>query len=144
MIVSFLFFFLSSGKEMLIFFHDVCNVLQVLIWIAFPNLGRAEFMKTKHAIRLVIILQFLLRLYLTIPLSTRIIQATGNIMEKGWAGAAFNLGLFMLASHVSCLSDCSSSLPFFLDRENIRNLLLSSDSNHTLQAGICLKKNMSL
>ncbi|KAG8376555.1 hypothetical protein BUALT_Bualt09G0075600 [Buddleja alternifolia] len=34
------------------------------------------------------------------PLSSKIIRTTGVVVEAAWAGAAFNLMLFMLASHV--------------------------------------------
>ncbi|KAA8518745.1 hypothetical protein F0562_016481 [Nyssa sinensis] len=44
--------------------------------------------------------QFLLRLYLIFPLSSQITKATGVVIETPWAGAAYNLMLYMLASHV--------------------------------------------
>lgn len=56
---------------------------------------------TKIILRLSIIFQFLLRLYLTFPLSSQIVKATGLVVEAAWAGAAYNLMLFMLASHVT-------------------------------------------
>ncbi|KAG7034568.1 Protein CNGC15c, partial [Cucurbita argyrosperma subsp. argyrosperma] len=43
---------------------------------------------------------YLLRLYLIFPLSEQIIKATGALMKTAWAGAVYNLMLFMLASHV--------------------------------------------
>lgn len=55
----------------------------------------------KHGFRITIIFQFLLRLYLIFPLSLKIIKTAGVVVEAAWAGAAFNLMLFMLASHVS-------------------------------------------
>lgn len=64
---------------------------------------------TKNVIRLIIIFQYLLRLYLTFPLSYQIIKASGVLLETSWAGAAYNLMLYMLASHVSYESyDCKS------------------------------------
>lgn len=56
---------------------------------------------SRHVVRLVSIFQYLLRLYLIYPLSSEIIKANGVMMEKAWAGAAYNLSLYMLASHVS-------------------------------------------
>ncbi|XP_057983747.1 protein CNGC15b-like isoform X2 [Malania oleifera] len=44
--------------------------------------------------------QYLLRLYLIFPLYSQIIKTTGLLTETAWAGAAYNLMLFMLASHV--------------------------------------------
>ncbi|KAB5553457.1 hypothetical protein DKX38_010768 [Salix brachista] len=40
------------------------------------------------------------RLYLIFPLSSEIIKATGVVTKTAWAGAAYNLLLYMLASHV--------------------------------------------
>ena len=56
---------------------------------------------SRQVLRLVSIFQYLLRLYLIYPLSYEIIKAKGVMMEKAWAGAAYNLMLYMLASHVS-------------------------------------------
>lgn len=56
---------------------------------------------SRHILRLVIIFQYLLRLYLTYPLTSELVKANGVMMEKAWAGAAYNLMLYMLASHVS-------------------------------------------
>lgn len=56
---------------------------------------------SKHVLRLATIFQYFLRLYLIYPLSSEITKANGVMMEKAWAGAAYNLTLYMLASHVS-------------------------------------------
>lgn len=61
----------------------------------------SEMIASRHVVRLVTIFQFLLRLYLIGPLKAEIIKANGVMMEKAWAGAAYNLTLYMLASHVS-------------------------------------------
>ncbi|XP_051150436.1 cyclic nucleotide-gated ion channel 17 isoform X2 [Andrographis paniculata] len=44
--------------------------------------------------------QYIPRLYLIFPLSSQIIKATGVVTKTAWAGAAYNLLLYMLASHV--------------------------------------------
>ncbi|KAK4851814.1 hypothetical protein QYF36_018628 [Acer negundo] len=44
--------------------------------------------------------QYLPRLFLIFPLSSQIVEASGIVTETAWAGAAYNLILFMLASHV--------------------------------------------
>ncbi|CAN4117072.1 unnamed protein product [Withania somnifera] len=57
--------------------------------------GRGELvrigLRAKHASRLTIISQFLLRLGLTFPLSSHIIKTTGVMVEAAWAGAVYNL-----------------------------------------------------
>ncbi|XP_009596606.1 protein CNGC15b-like [Nicotiana tomentosiformis] len=73
---------------------------QVLIWAAIPSLRGSNRIGAKHALRFTIISQFLLRLCLIFPLSSHIIKTTGVMVEAAWAGAVYNLVLFMLASHV--------------------------------------------
>ncbi|XP_027938079.1 protein CNGC15a-like [Vigna unguiculata] len=73
---------------------------QVLIWAVIPNLKGSQMIASRHVLRLVSIFQYLLRLYLIYPLSSEIVKANGVMMEKAWAGAAYNLMLYMLASHV--------------------------------------------
>ncbi|XP_059646870.1 protein CNGC15b-like [Cornus florida] len=73
---------------------------QVLIWAVIPHLRGSEMIDLKIVLRFVIICQFLLRLYLIFPLSSQIIKATGVVAGTAWAGAAYNLILYMLASHV--------------------------------------------
>ncbi|CAN1837332.1 Protein CNGC15c [Linum perenne] len=73
---------------------------QVLIWVIIPNIGGSTMSNTKNVIRLIIILQYIPRLFLIFPLSSQIVKATGFLTETAWAGAAYNLMLYMLASHV--------------------------------------------
>ncbi|KAL3839663.1 hypothetical protein ACJIZ3_024254 [Penstemon smallii] len=85
------------------FWLDLLSALplpQLLIWVAIPSLRGSNVISAKHGLRLTIIFQFLLRLYLIFPLSSKIIRTCGVMVEAAWAGAAFNLMLFMLASHV--------------------------------------------
>ncbi|KAK7312578.1 hypothetical protein VNO77_36531 [Canavalia gladiata] len=72
---------------------------QVLIWIVIPNLGGSTMANTKNVLRFIIIFQYLPRLFLIFPLSSQIVKATGVVTETAWAGAAYNLMLYMLASH---------------------------------------------
>ncbi|KAK3033731.1 hypothetical protein RJ639_034506, partial [Escallonia herrerae] len=85
------------------FWLDILAALplpQVFIWIAIPHLRGSTMISTKVVLRMIIISQFLLRLCLTSPLTTQITKANGVVAEAAWAGAAYNLMLFMLASHV--------------------------------------------
>lgn len=76
---------------------------QLLIWAVIPSMRGSNAIGAKHGLRVTVIFQFLLRLYLIFPLSSKIITTAGVVVEAAWAGAAFNLMLFMLASHVSFL-----------------------------------------
>ncbi|KAL0375078.1 UNVERIFIED_CONTAM: protein CNGC15a [Sesamum radiatum] len=85
------------------FWLDLVSALplpQLLIWAIIPSMRGSNVISAKHGLRLTIIFQFLLRLYLIFPLSSKIIRTAGVVVEAAWAGAAFNLMLFMLASHV--------------------------------------------
>ncbi|MED6158030.1 Protein CNGC15c [Stylosanthes scabra] len=72
---------------------------QVLIWIVIPSLGGSTMANTKNVLRFIIIFQYIPRLFLIFPLSSQIVKATGVVTETAWAGAAYNLMLYMLASH---------------------------------------------
>ncbi|XP_054793171.1 protein CNGC15c-like isoform X2 [Prosopis cineraria] len=72
---------------------------QVLIWLVIPFLRGSTMANTKNVLRFIIIFQYLPRLFLIFPLSSQIIKATGVVTETAWAGAAYNLMLYMLASH---------------------------------------------
>ncbi|XP_057956232.1 protein CNGC15b [Malania oleifera] len=73
---------------------------QVLIWATIPNLSGSTMTNTKNVLRFIVIFQYLPRLFLIFPLSAQIVKASGVITVTAWAGAAYNLVLYMLASHV--------------------------------------------
>ncbi|KAI3799375.1 hypothetical protein L1987_34669 [Smallanthus sonchifolius] len=73
---------------------------QMLIWLIIPSLSGSTMANTKNVLRFIIIFQYLPRLYLIFPLTSQIVEATGVVTETAWAGAAYNLMLYMLASHV--------------------------------------------
>ncbi|CAI9768527.1 unnamed protein product [Fraxinus pennsylvanica] len=73
---------------------------QMLIWGIIPSLSGSTMANTKNVLRFFIIFQYLPRLYLIFPLSSQIVKATGVATQTAWAGAAYNLMLYMLASHI--------------------------------------------
>ncbi|KAH7864127.1 hypothetical protein Vadar_026085 [Vaccinium darrowii] len=73
---------------------------QVLIWIIIPYLGDSTMANTKNVLRFFLIFQYLPRLFQIFPLSSQIVKAAGVVTATAWAGAAYNLLLYMLASHV--------------------------------------------
>ncbi|KAL3500225.1 hypothetical protein ACH5RR_039318 [Cinchona calisaya] len=86
------------------FFIDVIAALplpQIVIWFVIPAIRSSHADHTNNALVLIVLLQYIPRLYLIFPLSSQIIQATGVVTKTAWAGAAYNLLLYMLASHVS-------------------------------------------
>ncbi|TYI77126.1 hypothetical protein E1A91_D06G124800v1 [Gossypium mustelinum] len=85
------------------FFIDLVAALplpQIVIWFIIPAIRSSHADYTNNALVLIVLLQYVPRLYLIFPLSSQIIKATGVVTKTAWAGAAYNLLLYMLASHV--------------------------------------------
>ncbi|GMH11558.1 hypothetical protein Nepgr_013399 [Nepenthes gracilis] len=56
--------------------------------------------KTNYTLSLIVLFQYVPRFFLMFPLNKQIIKTTGVIAKTAWTGAAYNLLLYMLASHV--------------------------------------------
>ncbi|XP_022732315.1 probable cyclic nucleotide-gated ion channel 14 [Durio zibethinus] len=85
------------------FFIDLVAALplpQMVIWFIIPAIRSSHADHTNNALVLIVLLQYVPRLYLIFPLSSQIIKANGVVTKTAWAGAAYNLLLYMLASHV--------------------------------------------
>ncbi|WOL19703.1 cyclic nucleotide-gated ion channel 17 [Canna indica] len=70
---------------------------QILIWSAIRN-SRADH--NNNALALIVLIQYIPRLYLIFPLVYQIVKVDGVVTKTAWAGAAYNLLLYMIASHV--------------------------------------------
>ncbi|KAJ3680221.1 hypothetical protein LUZ60_016499 [Juncus effusus] len=73
---------------------------QFVMWVVVPNLKESTVTNRKNILRFSIIFQYFPRLFLIFPLTKQIVMSTGVMTETAWAGAAYNLILYMLASHV--------------------------------------------
>ncbi|XP_042439081.1 cyclic nucleotide-gated ion channel 18-like isoform X1 [Zingiber officinale] len=73
---------------------------QIIIWFVIPAVSSSSANHTNNTLSLIVLLQYVPRLFLIIPLNARIVKATGVVTRTAWAGAAYNLLLYMLASHV--------------------------------------------
>ncbi|CAL5205124.1 unnamed protein product [Lathyrus oleraceus] len=85
------------------FFLDLLATLplpQIVIWFIMPAIRSSHADHTNNALVLIVLLQYVPRLYMIFPLSSQIVKATGVVTKTAWAGAAYNLLLYMLASHV--------------------------------------------
>ena len=71
--------------------------------VVLPRLEGSEIMKAKIVLLIIIICQYVPRLLRIIPLYLQITRSAGILTETAWAGAAFNLIIYMIASHVSPL-----------------------------------------
>ncbi|KAJ6387525.1 hypothetical protein OIU78_017278 [Salix suchowensis] len=85
------------------FLIDILSVLplpQVVILIITLNMAGSSYLNTKNVLKFVVIFQYVPRFMRIYPLYNEV-ATSGNLTETAWAGAAFNLFLYMLGSHVS-------------------------------------------
>ncbi|KAH0658461.1 hypothetical protein KY289_027209 [Solanum tuberosum] len=85
------------------FLIDILAVLplpQVVILIIIPKLRGATSLNTKNLLKSVVFFQYIPRVLRVYPLYKEVTRTSGILTETAWAGAAFNLFLYMLASHV--------------------------------------------
>ncbi|CAA6672219.1 unnamed protein product [Spirodela intermedia] len=73
---------------------------QIVIWIIIPAIRSSNEDHNNNALVLIVLFQYVPRLYVIFPLSHEIIKASGVVTKTAWGGAAYNLLLYMLASHV--------------------------------------------
>lgn len=65
-----------------------------------PAITNSDYNVRNTTFALIIVIQYVIRMYLIVPLSHQIIKAVGVVAKSAWGGAAYNLLLYMLASHV--------------------------------------------
>nr|GFC90148.1 cyclic nucleotide-gated ion channel 1 [Tanacetum cinerariifolium] len=86
------------------FLVDILAVLplpQVVIWLIIPKMHGAKSLNTKNLLKFVVFFQYIPRMLRIHPLYKEVTRTSGILTETAWAGAAFNLLLYMLASHFS-------------------------------------------
>ncbi|KVH92762.1 Cyclic nucleotide-binding domain-containing protein [Cynara cardunculus var. scolymus] len=77
------------------------SVLQIVNELIIPATKRNNKDHANNTLSLIVLIQYIPRLFVIFPLNQRIIKSTGFVAKTAWAGAAYNLLLYMLASHVS-------------------------------------------
>ncbi|XP_059634351.1 cyclic nucleotide-gated ion channel 1-like [Cornus florida] len=85
------------------FIIDVLSVLplpQVVVLVIVPTIEGPVSLWTKDLLKIVILSQYVPRFFRIYPLYKEVTRTSGLFTETAWAGAAFNLFLYMLASHV--------------------------------------------
>ncbi|KAG5538240.1 hypothetical protein RHGRI_018984 [Rhododendron griersonianum] len=85
------------------FVIDVLSILplpQVVILVIIPQTNGPVALVTKEFLKAVIFCQYVPRLLRICPLYKEVTRTAGIFAETAWAGAAFNLLIYMLASHV--------------------------------------------
>jgi hypothetical protein len=106
--------------------------LQIIIWLVIPATRNSRADHANNTLALFVLIQYVPRLFLIFPLNQRIIKTTGVVAKTAWAGAAYNLLLYILASHVRSRS------PLYMF-SNFPSLIVSKTqllSSFTIGAGI--------
>lgn len=85
----------------LIFYFLLSNYVQVVIWRFLHRLKGSDVLATKNALLFVVLLQYIPRFFRIYPLTSELKKTAGVFAETAWAGAAYYLLWYMLASHVS-------------------------------------------
>lgn len=73
--------------------------LQVIIWFVIPAVSNSAN-HTNNTLSMIVLIQYIPRVFLIISLNSKIVKASGVVTRTAWAGAAYNLLLYTLASHV--------------------------------------------
>ncbi|KAF3437057.1 hypothetical protein FNV43_RR19810 [Rhamnella rubrinervis] len=87
-------------SDFLVDFAATLPLPQIVIWFVIPAVRNSTAAHANHTLSLIVLLQYIPRFFLIFPLNRRIAKTTGVITKTAWAGAAYNLILYMLASHV--------------------------------------------
>ncbi|GMN39585.1 hypothetical protein TIFTF001_008811 [Ficus carica] len=85
------------------FIIDAFSILplpQVMILFVIPSIKRPVPLTTKDTLQIMVLVQYIPRVVRIFPLFKKVTSTSGILTEAAWAGAAFNLFLYMLASHV--------------------------------------------
>lgn len=82
-------------------FHHYFLFLQIVVWRFLNSSDGSDVLSTKRALFFIVLLQYIPRLFRMLPLSSELKRTSGVFAETAWAGAAYYLLLYMLASHVS-------------------------------------------
>ncbi|KAM1009448.1 hypothetical protein FF1_044885 [Malus domestica] len=75
-------------------------VPQLVIWLVIPATRNSRADHANNTLALFVLIQYIPRIFLIFPLNQRIIKTTGVVAKTAWAGAAYNLLLFVLAGHI--------------------------------------------
>ncbi|XP_015967239.1 probable cyclic nucleotide-gated ion channel 16 [Arachis duranensis] len=73
---------------------------QIVIWFVIPAVKGSTVAQGNHTISLIVLIQYVPRLFQIFPLQRRILKTSGLITKTALAGAVYNLCFYMLASHV--------------------------------------------
>ncbi|KAJ7979605.1 putative Cyclic nucleotide-gated ion channel [Quillaja saponaria] len=81
-------------------FLSMLPLPQIVVWRFLQRSKGSDVLATKQALLFIILLQYIPRFLRVIPLTSELKRTAGVFAETAWAGAAYYLLLYMLASHI--------------------------------------------
>ncbi|KAF4370439.1 hypothetical protein CsatB_013818 [Cannabis sativa] len=81
-------------------FLAVLPLPQIVVLRYLQHTDGADVLPTKQALFFIVLLQYVPRLLRVLPLTSELKRTAGVFAETAWAGAAYYLLLYMLASHI--------------------------------------------
>ncbi|XP_076905385.1 putative cyclic nucleotide-gated ion channel 5 [Bidens hawaiensis] len=81
-------------------FLSVLPLPQIVIWRYLQRSTGSDVLATKEALLFIVLIQYIPRFARIIPLTSELKRTAGVLAETAWAGAAYYLLLYMLASHI--------------------------------------------
>ncbi|KAG8391358.1 hypothetical protein BUALT_Bualt01G0179500 [Buddleja alternifolia] len=85
------------------FFVDLSSVLplpQIVVWRFLNSSEGSDVLGTKKALVIIVFMQYIPRFVRFVPLTSELKKTAGVFAETAWAGAAYYLLWFLLASHI--------------------------------------------
>ncbi|XP_061353019.1 cyclic nucleotide-gated ion channel 1 [Gastrolobium bilobum] len=85
------------------FIIDILSIIplpQVVVLAIVPSLKTSLPFVAKDLLKYIVLIQYVPRLVRIYPLFKEVTRTSGILTETAWAGAAYNLFLYMLASHI--------------------------------------------
>ncbi|CAK7338191.1 unnamed protein product [Dovyalis caffra] len=81
-------------------FLSILPLPQIVVWRFLVRSKGSDVLATKQALLYIILLQYIPRFLRILPLTSELKRTAGVFAETAWAGAAYYLLLYMLASHI--------------------------------------------
>uniref|UniRef100_A0A1J3CBE1 Putative cyclic nucleotide-gated ion channel 5 n=1 Tax=Noccaea caerulescens TaxID=107243 RepID=A0A1J3CBE1_NOCCA len=85
------------------FIIDFLSILpapQIVVWRFLQRSRGSDVLATKQALLFIVLVQYIPRFLRVLPLTSELKRTAGVFAETAWAGAAYYLLLYMLASHI--------------------------------------------
>ncbi|KAK6942303.1 Ion transport domain [Dillenia turbinata] len=87
-------------RHFIIDFLAVLPLPQIVVWRYLQTSQGYDVQATKQALLFIILLQYIPRFLRILPLTSELKRTSGVVAQTAWAGAAYYLLLYMLASHI--------------------------------------------